>query len=337
MVYLKRLLRIISFGIVFLYLCFSCKKDELPREVKIKTTDVTDVMATTARANGDIIDLGEGINNYGHCWSISPNPLITDSKTSLGSVNNAGSFKSDMINLNPGQTYYVRSYARNGDKITYGESKNFTTQTGRATINTIEASSITINSATSGGDVTSANGSTVMSRGVCWDTLSTVTMRKKSGFTQAGTGTGQYTVNLTSLVSGKTYYIKAWAKTEIDTTYADPKSFTTLCGVSTITTTTATSLTATTAVSGGVITGDGGPAITSRGVCWSTSQNPTTANSKTVDATGTGTFTSNITGLQPGQTYYVRAYATNSIRTFYGNSETFTAKNGIANNSNKWW
>jgi uncharacterized protein (TIGR02145 family) len=315
---------------VLLFLINSCKKDELPREVKIKTTDVTEIMATTARANGDVIDLGEGIDDHGHCWSISPNPVITDTRSSLGNSNIPGTFKSDLINLNPGQTYYVRAYAKSGDKIIYGESKNFTTQTGRATINTIEASSITINSATSGGEIISANGSTVLSRGVCWDTLSTVTMRKKSGFTQAGTGTGQYTANLTSLVPGETYYIKAWAKTEIDTTYADAKSFRTICGVSSITTSALSSITANTAVSGGVITGDGGPSITSRGVCWNTSQNPTTANTKTIDASGTGTYSSNITGLLPGQTYYVRAYATNSIRTFYGNSETFTAKNGIA-------
>jgi hypothetical protein len=63
---------------------------------------------------------------------------------------------------------------------------------------------------------------------------------------------------------------------------------------------------------------DGGAPVTARGVCWSTTANPTTADNKTVDGTGIGTFTSSITGLASGTTYYVRSYATNSMGTTYG-------------------
>ncbi len=63
----------------------------------------------------------------------------------------------------------------------------------------------------------------------------------------------------------------------------------------------------TTATSGGSITDDGGAAITARGVCWSTNQNPTISDSKTIDGTGTGSFTSTMSGLEPATTYYVRA------------------------------
>jgi hypothetical protein len=89
-------------------------------------------------------------------------------------------------------------------------------------------------------------------------------------------------------------------------------------------TTTVTSIGAITASSGGNVTSDGGGAVTARGVCWSTSQNPTIANSKTTDGSGTGTFTSSITGLSPSTTYYVRAYATNSGGTGYGAQVSFT-------------
>jgi hypothetical protein len=91
-----------------------------------------------------------------------------------------------------------------------------------------------------------------------------------------------------------------------------------------LTTTAASSIMATRVKSGGNITGDGGAAITARGVCWSTSGNPTIANSKTTDGTGIGTFTSTITGLTLGTTYYLRAYATNSMGTVYGNEISFT-------------
>ena len=83
-------------------------------------------------------------------------------------------------------------------------------------------------------------------------------------------------------------------------------------------------VTETTAMCGGNVTADGGANVTARGVCWSTSQNPTINNSHTTDGSGTGSFTSNLTGLTAGTTYYVRAYATNSEGTAYGSQVTFT-------------
>jgi hypothetical protein len=85
-----------------------------------------------------------------------------------------------------------------------------------------------------------------------------------------------------------------------------------------------TSITATTATSGGTVSADGGDPITARGVCWSASSNPTTADSKTVDGSGIGTFTSSISGLASGVTYYVRSYATNNVGTTYGPEVSFT-------------
>ena len=98
--------------------------------------------------------------------------------------------------------------------------------------------------------------------------------------------------------------------------------------VPTVTTTVVSSVTATTALSGGNVTSDGGSAITARGVCWSTSTNPTIVDNYTTDETGTGTFTSSMTGLLTNTTYYVRAYATNSAGTSYGSEVSFTTLDG---------
>jgi len=92
-----------------------------------------------------------------------------------------------------------------------------------------------------------------------------------------------------------------------------------------LTTTAITAITTTSATSGGNITADGGATITARGVVWSTTTNPNIAlSTKTIDGTGTGSFSSTLTNLTPKTTYYIRAYATNSAGTGYGNEITFT-------------
>jgi uncharacterized protein (TIGR02145 family) len=82
-----------------------------------------------------------------------------------------------------------------------------------------------------------------------------------------------------------------------------------------LTTSALSAITQTTATGGGTITSDGGETVTARGICWSTSPTPTIDNSKTTDGIGTGIFASALTGLTNGKTYYVRAFATNSIGT----------------------
>lgn len=95
-------------------------------------------------------------------------------------------------------------------------------------------------------------------------------------------------------------------------------------GFPVLTTTVVTGVTQSSAIGGGVVNFDGGIDITARGVCWSELQNPTLADLHTTDGTGTGSFTSSITGLTSGTTYYVRAYATNKNGTAYGEQRTFT-------------
>jgi N-acetylneuraminic acid mutarotase len=93
----------------------------------------------------------------------------------------------------------------------------------------------------------------------------------------------------------------------------------------TVSTSDATSISYTTASSGGEVTSDGGDAVISRGICWGTTQSPTITGIKTSDGSGLGSFTSKITALTPNTLYYVRAYATNTAGTSYGNEVTFSS------------
>ncbi len=97
----------------------------------------------------------------------------------------------------------------------------------------------------------------------------------------------------------------------------------TLVSAPVLSTTRTSGITASSALTGGNITSDGGATITARGVCWSTNANPTINDHTTTDGTGTGRFSSTITGLIADTTYHVRAYATNSAGTVYGNTVTF--------------
>ena len=94
-------------------------------------------------------------------------------------------------------------------------------------------------------------------------------------------------------------------------------------GKPTVSTTAASAVTTNSATAGGNVTAQGDTSVTARGVCWSTSANPTTADSHTSDGTGTGAFTSSLTSLSSATTYHIRAYATNSVGTSYGSDMTF--------------
>ncbi len=99
----------------------------------------------------------------------------------------------------------------------------------------------------------------------------------------------------------------------------------------TVTTNAVSNITTTSATCGGNVTSDGGATVIARGVCWSLSQNPTVSNSHTTDGSGMGGFTSSLTALAAGTTYYVRAYATNSQGTVYGSQVSFTTTNSSGN------
>jgi hypothetical protein len=133
----------------------------------------------------------------------------------------------------------------------------------------------------------------------------------------------------TGLTPGTTYIYRVYSYNSVgdSPTYSNEVTVTTtaIITLATLTTTAVSGITTSAAATGGTITSDGGAPITARGIVWSNLPNPTVdLPTKTVDGTGIGTFSSIISGLNPNWDYYVRAYATNSAGTAYGNEITFT-------------
>ena len=97
----------------------------------------------------------------------------------------------------------------------------------------------------------------------------------------------------------------------------------------TVSTANITNIAASTATCGGNVSADGGSYVTDRGICWATTNAPTVDNNHVAMGQGTGTFSCNMTNLEPGTTYYVRAYAVNNRGTAYGEQKQFTSSNGL--------
>lgn len=286
----------------------------------ISTTAISNITQTTASSGGNVTsDGGASVTAKGVCWNTSSNPTTSNSHTSDGT--GTGSFTSSITGLSASTTYHVRAYATNSVGTAYGTDVLFTTSNPviPPTLTTTSASSITISTAVSGGNITADGGATITLRGVAYSISPNPTIA--GNHTSDGTGTGVFTSNIISLLPSTLYYVRAFATNSAGTAYGNQITFTTTSSVTlpVINTILWTNVTLTTVTIGGNITSDGGATVTARGVCWSTSHNPVVSGSHTTDGSGTGVYTSYMIGLTKITQYYVRAYATNSQGTSYGN------------------
>jgi len=285
----------------------------------VTTAGPLNITGTTAQCGGEVTSSGsDPVLERGVCWNTGGTPTTADPHTSDGA--GTGSFTSNITGLTPNTGYWVRAYATNAIGTSYGANAPFSTD-DYPTVTTAVVTNVTGSTAQSGGNVTDNGGDTVTARGVCWNTTGSPTTA--DSHTTNGSGTGSFTSNLTGLSPNTSYFVRAYATNGVGTAYGGQETFTT-DNYPTVTTAAVTNITGSTATSGGNVTSDGGELVTARGVCWNTTGNPTLADAHSTETGGTGTFTSNLTGLTPGTLYYVRAYATNSVGTSYGGQESFT-------------
>jgi hypothetical protein len=288
----------------------------------VTATDATDVESFSATING-IVNAEGFSSTVVFEWGTTPaygNTITAEQSPVTGS--NDVMVSANLSNLQSATTYHYRIRATNAVNVSYSDDMPFTTEISAPQLTTNEVTNILAFSATSGGNITYDGGSPVTARGVVWSNNPEPTL--DDNFTVDGAGAGSFTSEMEGLTYTTSYYVRAYAINAVGTTYGNQRSFTTQNGIIALTTNVITDVTTNSAISGGNITADGGTPVTARGVVWSTNPEPTLNDNFTVDGAGTGSFTSEMTGLNFDTTYYVRAYATNAVGTTFGNERTFS-------------
>lgn len=314
---MKRYLQLCLFGLILASVNFSCKKEDLNKIPSDKVPEVETVAAVlldkyNVFCSGIIgKDNGYTVTARGFCWSSTNiSPTIEDEKYLMGA--GAGAFTDTLFAFTPGTIFFIRAFATNAAGTAYGSTMSFETAAGELpSISTQYIYEITTSSATCGGSISFSGGSSITARGVVWGSNATVSIDDCAGKTIDGTGTGLFTSQITGLAQRTTYYVKAYATNATGTSYGEARDFETM-GYPTVHTVECKEILGVSVLSGGFVYDDGGFTVTATGICWSTSPGPTISDNKNFS------FNDTIKGLNPNTTYYLRAYATNSAGTGYG-------------------
>lgn len=215
---------------IILYSCSSEK--EIPKSLpKLTTTTVTDITLVSASSGGIITnDGGSEIYTKGIVWNTAPSPTTSLTTKSIDG-SGIGSFSSSVTKLVPSSNYFVRAYAINSVGTGYGNEIIFTTNTATPVVLpsllTTAVTSITTNSAVSGGNIISDGGSPITARGIVWNANpdlvpTTIELTTK---TTDGRGLGLFTSILADLNASTTYSVRSYATNSLGTYYGPEIQF----------------------------------------------------------------------------------------------------------------
>lgn len=294
---------------------FTTKKMLAPELGNVSVENVADQSATLKCYVAH--DGGSNIYQRGFYYreasSSSWNQLNSTSSTS-------SLFSVSLYSLNPGTTYEVYAYAKNSIGEQNTDIVTFTTLTRVAapTLTTDPASNIGITSATLGGDVTDDGGEVVTEYGICYAVSSTPTITSGTRVAM-GAGTGSFSQTVEGLQASTTYRVRAYAINSIGVSYGSLITFTTNA-LPDVMTYDPTGITASSAS----VTGYTSDPCDLRGICYSQSATPTINDYVIESGSGSGSYSTSLSSLQAGTTYYARAFAYFGSEIVYGNTVQFT-------------
>jgi len=296
----------------------------------LNALDVTDISATSATLNGEIITVGfPAYTERGFVYSISsiPSSNVDASLPRVTApISDKTTFSSHIDGLTLGASYYVRAYAVNSEGTAYSSNQvAFTTVAELATL-TVEAATnvdVVTGEATFNGTVMTLGNPAYKERGFVYNTRTNPTINHNKEVVSS-VGTGKFSIDVIGLDIEQDYYVRAYAINEFgNVSYSSNEVVVSTKAVLPEVTTLeieTVDVSAGTATLRGTIVSLGEPAYTERGFVYSTIPNPTIYDGTKLVANGAGvpgSFSVNATGM-PETTYYVRAYATNRGGTAYG-------------------
>lgn len=275
-------------------------------------------------------DGGTDVVEKGLCWSTAASPTTFNSHTNDGFGGFSYTARSGV--LMAGTTYYVRAYATNSTCTWYSnEQMTITYSSLLASVETYGVTNITTTSAILSGQVLSDGGTDVTDRGFCWAASENPTISNDN--ISSGSGLGVFNANVYGFDNNTTYHVRAYALNSSGYSYGTDIIFTTgtpIYEIPTLQGINISNITLSSADAQSTIISDGGTTLTGLGFCYSTTNpNPTTSDTTIGGTSFGGNLTASLTGLSSPTTYYIRAYATNSVGTGYSSVTSFTTNTNI--------
>ena len=292
----------------------------------VESLNAKNVTARTASLGGRLISNG-GYKVYerGICWDTNGSPNI-DKNYKYISGDETGDYWIDVNNLNPSTKYYACAYAKNENGVSYGNLYEFTTTGSQVTISIGNITNITSNSATLVASIGDAGSPAYTECGFCYSSSSQNPTIYDNSVKSSFTGAGQFTCSINRLDYNYTYYVRAYAIQNGEVIYSSVINFKPSWSKASVTLNDVTNIEETTATFKANVTNAGDPNITEKGFCWSSSSSSPTIDMerKVVSGTYKGSYNLNISNLNKGTTYYVRAYVIQNEEVIYSNTLNFT-------------
>ena len=302
------------------------KFSTIAQSVELTTDEVTniDVLAGTAVLNATMRNVGSPcFTERGFYYGTNPEPSVNDNVIrDYGTT--AGKFSATITNLQPSSTYYVRAYAIQNEKYIYGETKVFGIHSEPSQVTTSSATNLSSTSATLNGYIAAMGNPAYTEKGFCYATHSNPSISTNKR-TVSGYGFGDYSLTLNNLEYETTYYYRAYVIQNGNPIYGNVVSFTTTWQEATVLTLDPTNVEGNSAKLKGQVTYAGDPKYHMQGFCYSTSSYPTINDQKVERPNSiTGIYSMDITNLEAGVTYYVRAFVRQGEKVIYGDIKSFS-------------
>jgi len=273
---------------------------------------------------------GSPVTTRGLVYGETPYPtrelstVVIDTSKAMG----LGAYTIKLTTLKPATTYYARAYAINSIGRSYGNQVIFFVPATTPTYTTLNATYGTT-TASSGGTFVSNGGSDVTDKGIVWSNTpiaATTPIASLTNKVSKGGGNVNFTADMTNLLPGTTYYVYAYSSNAAGTSYGTEVKFTTNAIPPTVNSGSYSKLGATTVEINSTITDIGGSAITEFGHVYSINANPLLTNGGTKvispvlpNIVNNTNYNNPISNLKANTQYYIKAYATNTKGTGYGN------------------